>query len=86
MKVFIDTKNKIIKLEDPTNLGEFFDFLEEVFPNVTERRSYTLEISFKILNKPPNLPSLPYNNPYKPYNREVTFSTIHNSVDEAYEK
>ena len=84
MKILIDTKNKVIKLEDPTNLGEFFDFLEEVFPNVTERRSYTLHITNLVTEYIPQ-PTLPYPTPYNPYQTPwiVTFGT---SVDEAYEK
>lgn len=84
MKILIDTKNKVIKLEDPTNLGEFFDFLEEVFPNVAERRSYTLSITNLVTEYIPQ-PTLPYPNPYDPYSPPwiVTFGT---SVDEAYEK
>lgn len=63
MKITIDTTNKIITLEESVKLGEFLDFLEEIFPNIAERRSYTLNL----VHSNYTLPTLPYPNPYETY-------------------
>ena len=57
MKLQINTKEKIIKLEESVNLGELFTQLEELLPNM-KWREYTLERNI-IWNNPYVVPCTP---------------------------
>ena len=69
MKLQLDTKEKVIRLEESINLGEFVDAIEQIFPNKVWRE-YRLETNCTIqwINPVtvPIYPYTPYTNPY-PY-------------------
>lgn len=49
MKLQLDTKEKIIRIEGTVNLGELFNQLDNLFPNL-EWREYSLEPVQTIIN------------------------------------
>jgi len=70
MKLQIDSENKIIKIEEAVNLGELFNYLDGLFPNL-EWRNWTLEqtgistcINSAIVCSPYISPYYPPQNPW----------------------
>tara|TARA_X000001382_G_scaffold83970_1_gene59431 strand:- start:1335 stop:1595 length:261 start_codon:yes stop_codon:yes gene_type:complete len=67
MKIQIDTKEKVIRLEDKANARELFDFLAKIFPN-GEWEDFDLEAIAVINNwSNPIIFREPEPIPYTPY-------------------
>ena len=79
MKVELNTQEKIIKLTEPTNLGELFTFLEEILPDL-KWREYSIEgnVEYHRPNNPIIVNPTPSYIPYTPNpitNPWVTYCT-----------
>lgn len=82
MKISINTKDKLIKIEESVSLGELFTQLEELLPDM-KWREYTLEIGCVNWGNPiPNIPYVPYipvyPNPNTPW---ITYSVDTNKIN-----
>ena len=81
MKLSINTEQKVIKLEEQTNLGELFTFLEEILPDL-KWREYSIEVN--VVNNWVNPISItPYVpvNPTYPTNPNYPWITYCTSTD-----
>lgn len=81
MKLQLDFYNKIIKLENNVNLGEFLSKIKEIIP---EWESWKLETNVSITwNSPTKIIEVeknPYNRPLTPWYEEWITCNFNNSV------
>lgn len=77
MKIQLDTDQKIIRLDEPTNLGDLFSFLEKILPNGMWK-SFKLEITNNFLQPTFPNPTIiqPWPTPVFPWWRDtIIYST-----------
>ena len=81
MKLQINTSEKLIRLEESTNLGELFTQLEELLPDM-KWREYSIE-AIIVNNCNPPVITFPYE-PYVPVNPVtpwITYSVDTNKIN-----